>query len=637
MSFLSSSTFPSILSQTGLSVKDNSFYYNLNETRKNLIIGENGAGKTRLLKAIERYYDKNPDENNVLLFPVYCSELDISHDETKDKSSDEPPDNDIIEGLIYELPPQKDTLKINRRTFLKLTRQIMMEEKDQRKKKLDLINNNLIVFLKKRLIIETTSGKDNLMITRNKDDDKETVPLVQEWNFLSPGERIIIILLLLIQYLEHPAESVENKNIVVLLDEPESHLHPKVMLEIIKRLLKYFSKKNDNEQIYRRIFISSHSVFLMPYFEFEEQIYMKNGDISRKNSSLHIDLYNDLVGKEPSLLDFLGLVHTWDYISYISECFKEPEQVERTNKNDPQSVNLLNKVIFSMIEERRTISVLDYGCGKTARIGKNIAEYYKSTGRTDILKNKVKYFAYDKYDLEKLNQNIDDIPFLAEKITSYAGLKEKSNTFDLILLFNVLHEIDVSNWEEEINFLLDLLKDDGSLVFSERKILSIGERPLGKTGFIVFSEKEIKKLFNNESVKIIPQENDNIVIAAIEKKHCSQKVARENIMESLSELEKNTEEKIFSVLDLNEALSPRNYAFYCQQYFNSAHAVKLLSENKKVPTGDELKKYNYAMIDRITDKNYRRRMLIARAKIDDPIGDECRREVDNYNMENKYV
>jgi hypothetical protein len=197
-----------------------------------------------------------------------------------------------------------------------------------------------------------------------------------------------------------------------------------------------------------------------------------------------------------------------------------------------------------------------------------------------------------------------------------------------------LHEIDIISWENVLNILLDALKDDGFLVFCEREILSKGERPYGKSGYLILSNNELKKLFSSTAdVEMEQIETGNLLLAAVIKKkktQDAQKITSENIEDALKELSENTIKKIFSVYDENEnKFSPRKYAFYHHQYYNAQHALKLLKAKNDLPP--DFEKWNYARIMSEKDENKKYRFLISRAKIcDDDIAKDCLAETKNW-------
>ena len=316
----------------------------------------------------------------------------------------------------------------------------------------------------------------------------------------------------------------------------------------------------------------------------------------KKNSSLYRNLYGDLIGLETNkdqtgnnLFDFLGSVYSWEYASYIAECFAKPLPVDTVSSRDKQFVTL-NEVIQEKIKTISTITVLDYGCGADVRIGQCLVEEYMKVKKEKLLKKEVKYIAYDLPEcvINKDIINTDTIPCLVDIIQDLEILKTIEETFDIIFLFNVLHEMDILEWEERINLLLTLLKNGGYLVFCERKVLSKGEELPGSSGYLVLSVKELEKLFISSNVKESNSpDSDSLYTTIITKDQNLKNITNECILEALEELKKNTKEKIDLNIDNIKKLPPRSYAFYCQQYFNADHAIALIKtkpETDKFPS-----------------------------------------------------
>ena len=587
----SDDAFKPILEEKNLSIKDERFFDNLNKTRKSLIIGKNAAGKTRLLQTIEEFCrgKKEKDSDDFILLLLYCTKIDIDIPDSKNEGIKEIPNKEITKGIIQRNYPQNNILTTNRETLLYLLKTIPERPQDEYDTIMKSINDDMRELLDKDFQIRDDGTKKELLITRNTLQGKTPMPVLEEWNSLSPGERIIIFLfLILLYYLQQMKAIIGGKEIIILIDEPEVHLHPEVMLNLItKKLFKYFSEDSE-EKINGHLFIASHSVFLIPHFNFEEHIYLNKNCIMKKNSNLYKNLYGDLIGLETeitqtgkNLFDFLGSVYSWEYASFISECFIKPVQVDNVTSKDTQFV-ALNEIIQGKIKKSGSITILDYGCGEVARIGQCLVEKYRENGKENILKKHIQYFVYDIPEC-KINENMvnkQNIPCLIEIIQNQNELITKKETFDIIFLFNVLHEMDILHWEEQINILLALLKSDGCLVFCERKVLAKGEEPYGSSGYLLYSAKELKKMFNFSNVQELApsgRSSVNLNTTIIVNDQNLKDITNTSIIESLEELKKNTKEKIDSCLRKDEILSARNYAFYCQQYFNADCAITLLN------------------------------------------------------------
>jgi SAM-dependent methyltransferase len=309
-----------------------------------------------------------------------------------------------------------------------------------------------------------------------------------------------------------------------------------------------------------------------------------------------------------NLFDFLGSVYSWEYTTYLAECFdEEPKQVKDIDGDEAQ-VSVLAQAAASKLKSQEYITILDYGCGEIGRIGQNLVKRYTTPpNKVEWLKTHIQYYVYDKYNIDGAEINMDKIPCLVDILKELNDIKNKKETFDFILLFNVLHEIEAENWAEVLNILLDALKNDGAIIFCERESLVAGEKHNEKNGYLVLSVEELKLLFQTAGIEELPVPDKSPITAALIKKSVSIKVTNDSIIEALKELEKRTNKEINSVLDGIVKKSSRKYAFCCQQYFNARFAVGLLNNIRNYPT--DLEEYSLAELLEIEDP-VRREMLI---------------------------
>lgn len=100
---------------------------------------------------------------------------------------------------------------------------------------------------------------------------------------------------------------------VVLLDEPELHLHPKALISFIDYL--------KSEEAVEMCCIATHSIFLIPLFDFYEIIHIERGVVQTYNSKLYNDIFENIIGKNESLSDFLFLGIHGNIISLLQNVF----------------------------------------------------------------------------------------------------------------------------------------------------------------------------------------------------------------------------------------------------------------------------------------------------------------------------
>ena len=134
---------------------------------------------------------------------------------------------------------------------------------------------------------------------------------------------------------------------------------------------------------------------------------------------------------------------------------------------------------------------------------------------------------------------------------------------------------------------MDLLSEDGLLLFGEREILSIGEKPYGKSGYLVLGKEELADLFPHAVIQevIVPEIQRKTTICFAVKKPPARNVypRRDNVRNALKTLRKNTRSKIKNrdKNGLGERDQSRKYAFYCQQYFNADEAIEIINKEEK--------------------------------------------------------
>lgn len=538
-------------------------------TKYNFLIGENGAGKSRFLKMIK---DNAPED--CLVIHMDFSALDFQEES-------DPHEYVLVNEIIFGSESKQDYL----RDFVKVINGQMLsffEEievlvgRTATKQKAVNIISELNPNLKNIMNREITVNQENKICLKKGENEKR---IVDEWKMLSPGERnilIIVIAELIIAMLGKPC--------ILLIDELETHLHPSAQIEALQLIQKGLKERD------HCTCIASHSIFLLPYFSIREVVYLNNGAIQKVNGKLYQQIYNNLVGidENESLSEFLKSVADWQYAEYLAECFVEPLVVDKARSDDPQACQL-KKVLESFYRDRDMINILDFGAG-SGRIAEciDLMLLDKNNETLKALCEKMQYHIYDKY---KISPKFDvNQGWRGKAYTSKEKIKNDMGSFDILVLFNVLHEIEINEWKAELNFMLELLKDDGVLLFGERRILSLGEKPYGNSGYLVLGDEELEKLFpdfERERIELSDAVDQVTICYAIKKKR-GKTVTVQNVRNAVAALEKNSKSKIKEIkkkiLDngeprkKGETIDARGYAFYCQQYVNAQEALELLKK-----------------------------------------------------------
>ena len=433
----------------------------------NIIIGENGAGKTRLLKAINENLIKSS------ITTVYAYLPDISpHLPTADEEN--------IEKSFYEMFFENDSIDLNDFMYyiehqgIEFLNEILMDIKNNQKIKNSIRKRraeNIFDYMNDILntLVHRTIHFENEIYLHSNVYDKDEL-LNDAVNNMSPGELSLFYLGILIAFIKYG----KNDKIALLIDEPEMHLHPKA-------LMSFFDYINNNDMI-KYCCMATHSIYLIPLVDFYGIIYLSGGKVQNYTSKLYKEISSTILGDSNAIRDFLMSIETWQYYKFIAECFVLPEPVRKIKSNDEQFLKF-QKYISALLSSKRQVDVLDYGAGdgRLYRIMKAVKKENSS------LVDNVQYYYYDKY--YKKPDDLDCSSFGSiEEITS------KKKKFDCIVLMNVLHEIDICDWESTFKEIFSLLKNNGFLLIFEVKCLLEGEQPYGDSGLTYFVIRKMSKI-----------------------------------------------------------------------------------------------------------------------------------------------
>ena len=299
---------------------------------------------------------------------------------------------------------------------------------------------------------------------------------------LSDGQKILLQLCVAIY-----AQGAKISDYILVMDEPENHLHPSAVIEMIDRI----RELNPEGQIW----IATHSIALLSHFDPSCIWYVKDGSVSYSGRKPE-QVLEGLLGNEENvqrLHSFIDLPDEFAANRFAFECLMPPGVVT-SDENDPQ-FRQLKGVLNSIWSGGKTaISLLDYGAGKGRMISNLSAD-------SRLTPEMLEYVAFDEFDSNK-EECINNIGCFYDKPEDRyfnrfdaLRLKRDEKSFDLVLMCNVLHEILPNNWISLFKQLQKLLKDDGQLLLIEDCKIPIGEKPHQK-GFLVLGSIHLKDLFN---------------------------------------------------------------------------------------------------------------------------------------------
>ena len=309
---------------------------------------------------------------------------------------------------------------------------------------------------------------------------------------LSDGQIILLQLCVAIY-----AQGAKISDYILVMDEPENHLHPSAVIEMIDKI----RELNPEGQIW----IATHSIALLSHFDPSCIWYVKDGSVSYSGRKPE-QVLEGLLGNEENiqrLHSFIDLPDEFAANRFAFECLMPPGVIE-SDSSDPQFVQFRTILETIWAGGKEKISLLDYGAGKGRMIA-NLSEC------DQIKPEKIDYVAYDGFpaNREICIANIGN--FYPDANDRYFNnfdvlrTKRDDGSFDVVLMCNVLHEIPHAEWVPLFSNLRRLLKNDGQLLLIEDCKIPVGELPHQK-GFVVFETIHLKDLFNISA-------SDNLLVA----------------------------------------------------------------------------------------------------------------------------
>jgi len=374
------------------------------------------------------------------------------------------------------------------------------------------------------------------------------------------------------------AQEVNLENLIIFMDEPENHLHPAALIEVLEKITPHVR----NGQIW----IATHSINVLAHFDPSCIWYIDSGKISYAGNVPRTVL-EGLIGNDEEiekLSHFLSLPAQMASSKFAFESLFYP-LVLITGPEDHQ-VKQIHQIISSKVASGQKLRVLDFGIGK-GRLLSTICENERL--RNSNAADWLDFYGYDRFDTHKsiCNQifeniygNSDDRYFNeAKKMLSKHG----ENAFDVIVMCNVFHEIDPNEWLNQFTSMTSpfrLLKEDGYLLIVEDQFLAVGEKAHSK-GFLVYDELEFKKLFKistSDKYRSTDYRKDGRLKSHHIPKNCLNRIDALSKRESLMILIQNAKDEIKK---LRKVVSPtfttgRLHGFWSQQLANASLALEEL-------------------------------------------------------------
>lgn len=522
-----------------------------------VVIGPNGAGKTRFLEALRDLYVMEPSAD-----VLYCYFPDLSARKFVKRAGSPRPrytlknflDRDGIsfDNFVKAIEEQGESFLLG---LLQGESDYDLEENTSRLERMESFASS---FLDKNIVrgfvrAEKGSEKGRTIVVKKASGNK-TLPLSEALEKFSPGERLLFYMAL---FLTLKKETRHGMKQCIILDEPETHLHPDALLKFANALQTEFPDAD--------IWIATHSLFLIPKFKFENIVYIENSQIVRRNSKVYEKVISGMLGEGNEAVEqFFASRAQWQYYEYISECFTAPKVVDTVDPNDPQV-----KTFLQTDEKREIKKVLDFG-GGSGRLGRSVEAAHLPQWKDTV------YHIVDK----------DPALTAVKDFTVFTKLKDADKDYDCIVMMNVLHEIEPDEWVSLFHELRDHLTEKGELLIIEVAALRDGECP-NETGYILLGEPELAILFGCEEgfVTISGSPTYPFADGFCLNRYNLSAVSTTTVTAAIKGLESRTYQAIKDMRSNKEkTVNTREYAFLLQQYINAKLFNERQAERSSAPS-----------------------------------------------------
>ncbi|MES2694717.1 MAG: AAA family ATPase [Verrucomicrobiota bacterium] len=383
---------------------------------------------------------------------------------------------------------------------------------------------------------------------------------------LSAGQKVLLQLCVAIY-----AQGATLNDFILMMDEPENHLHPAALLDVIEDIRE---KIGDGQ-----LWIATHSVPLLANLENSALWWMEDGHISKAGKTPELVL-RGLLGKEErisKIADFIDLPFVIASNRYAYECLLPPDVIAG-GKADPQMLQIRDALKKSKAPSA-PLRILDFGAGK-GRLALELADSYQSSGL------EVDYVAFDssKIDAGECSTAVSrlcaaaNLPQRVRLFHDMSVLRAEfdEGSFDVVVMCNVLHEILPESWIDYFGpsgKITKLLKPTGSLLLVEVQQLPYGERA-HHLGFLVLDTPHLKKLFSITEADaksfLVNAERDGWLKAHLIHRSLIARFAPATLREALVDLKATAKDRIRDLRGKTPSyFDGRLHGFWVQQLANA--------------------------------------------------------------------
>lgn len=391
---------------------------------------------------------------------------------------------------------------------------------------------------------------------------------------LSDGQKVLLQVALSIFF-----QDGTKDGLILLLDEPENHLHPSAVIDLVSKIRDACPSA--------QIWIATHSIHLLAQLESNGIWFVHEGKIDFSGSG-STDVLESLLGGEDGanqLTEFLALPTRYAVNNFAAQCMMPPAVCD-TGSSDPQATQITS-LLGARLAEGRRLRVLDFGMGKgrllSALLDHSISEGFSLSGRIEYLGFDYKPSPVDEA-LCRQRLSLACGSETGNYFSGYPSLERiDDESVDVIVMCNVLHEIDPSGWLSIFGAdgsLSRIIRPDGVLMIVEDQVLRVGERA-HRFGFLVMDEAELRQLFGltREDGRFRTVDHNAERYRGRLKAHevpgsALRNVTRETRRSAVAQLQSGAHRQLLELqgeqYDRDKA---RAYAFWSHQYVNASLAI----------------------------------------------------------------
>ncbi|NOK16238.1 AAA family ATPase [Corallococcus carmarthensis] len=305
---------------------------------------------------------------------------------------------------------------------------------------------------------------------------------------LSEGQRLLLQLAVALH-----AQGMRLSEAVLLLDEPETHLHPAAVVDVLETL----RKATPDGQLW----IATHSLSILAWAPTDSLWFVRGGQVrwvGRDPELVLTGLLGDEHGRE-RLEAFLQLPAQFASNRFAADCLLPPAVV-MTDGDDPQLQQIRN-AIHAFRRPSQPLRLLDFGAGK----GRLLAALREAHNDSQPFTGVVDYRALDASadDRDQCTSLIDAIYGAgASAVRHFRGEADlesqlDAESVDVAIMCNVLHEIPPSQWLSVLGHgsaLARCMRPNGFLLIVEDMHIPVGEKAHSH-GFLLLDTYPLKGLF----------------------------------------------------------------------------------------------------------------------------------------------